>query len=53
MNMNKIIEYHYDKEADVMYLSIDKPQPAFTMKIAEDFSTTLSGIKTSRRHYHH
>jgi len=39
--MNKKLEYHYDKDADVMYLSIDKPQPAFTMKIAEDFILRL------------
>jgi len=39
--MSKKIEYNYDKEADVMYLSLGRPQSAFTLKIAEDFILRL------------
>ena len=35
--MRKEVKFHYDREADVLYLSIGKPQKAKTVEIGEDF----------------
>ncbi len=35
-NLEKPLRLNYDKEADVLYASIDKPQPAISIEIEED-----------------
>ena len=35
--MRNEVQFHYDHEADVLYLSIGKPQRAKTIEIGEDF----------------
>ena len=39
--MRKEVQFHYDREADVLYLSIGKPQKAKTIEISEDFVLRL------------
>ena len=39
--MRKEVQFHYDSEADVLYLSIGKPQKAKTIEIGEDFVLRL------------
>ena len=39
--MRKDVQFHYDGEADVLYLSIGKPQKAKTIEIGEDFILRL------------
>ena len=39
--MRKDVEFHYDREADVLYLSLGKPQNAKTTGIGEDFVLRL------------
>ena len=39
--MRKDVQFHYDREADVLYLSIGKPQKAETIEIGEDFVLRL------------
>ena len=39
--MRKEVHFHYDREADVLYLSIGKPQKAKTLEIGEDFVLRL------------
>jgi uncharacterized protein YuzE len=39
--MRKEVQFHYDREADVLYLSIGKPQKAKTIEIGEDFVLRL------------
>jgi uncharacterized protein YuzE len=39
--MRKEVQFHYDREADVLYLSIGKPQKAKTIEVGEDFVLRL------------
>ena len=39
--MRQKVQFHYDREADVLYLSIGKPQKAKTIEIGEDFVLRL------------
>ena len=39
--MRKEVQFHYDREADVLYLSVGKPQKSKTMEIGEDFVLRL------------
>ena len=39
--MRKEIQFHYDREADVLYLSIGKPQRAKTVEMGDDFILRL------------
>ncbi len=39
--MRKEVQFHYDREADVLYLSVGKPQRAKTMEMGEDFVLRL------------
>jgi len=39
--MRKEVQFHYDREADVLYLSVGKPQKAKTIEIGEDFVLRL------------
>ena len=39
--MQNKIQFHYDREADVLYLSVGKPQRAKTVEIGEDFVLRL------------
>ncbi|HEY7320821.1 MAG TPA: DUF2283 domain-containing protein [Candidatus Binatia bacterium] len=39
--MRNNVQFHYDREADVLYLSIGKPQKAKTIEIGEDFVLRL------------
>jgi uncharacterized protein YuzE len=39
--MQKEVQFHYDREADVLYLSVGKPQRAKTIEIGEDFVLRL------------
>ena len=39
--MGKDVQFHYDREADVLYLSIGKPQKAKTVETGEDFVLRL------------
>lgn len=39
--MRKEVQFHYDREADVLYLSLGKPQRAKTVELAEDFVLRL------------
>jgi uncharacterized protein YuzE len=35
--MRKEVQFHYDSEADVLYLSVGKSQKAKTIEVGEDF----------------
>lgn len=35
------VQFHYDREADVLYLSVGRPQRAKTVEMAEDFILRL------------
>ena len=39
--MRKKVQFHYDREADVLYLSVGKPQRAKTVEMGEDFVLRL------------
>ena len=39
--MRKEIQFHYDREADVLYLSVGKPQKAKTVEMGDDFILRL------------
>jgi uncharacterized protein YuzE len=39
--MRKEVQFHYDRDADVLYLSVGKPQRAKTVEMADDFILTL------------
>ncbi len=39
--MRKEVHFHYDREADTLYLSVGKPQRAKTIEIGEDFIVRL------------
>jgi uncharacterized protein YuzE len=39
--MRNEVQFHYDREADVLYLSVGKPQRAKTIEIGEDFVLRL------------
>jgi uncharacterized protein YuzE len=39
--MRKEVQFHYDREADVLYLSVGKPQKAKMIEIGEDFVLRL------------
>ncbi len=39
--MRKEVQFHYDREADVLYLSLGKAQKAKTIEIGEDFVLRL------------
>lgn len=39
--MRKEVQFHYDREADVLYLSVGKPQRAKTIEMGEDFILRL------------
>ena len=39
--MRKEVEFHYDREADVLYLSVGRPQRAKTVEMGEDFILRL------------
>jgi len=39
--MRKDVQFHYDRDADVLYLSVNKPQKAKTIEIGEDFVLRL------------
>ena len=39
--MRKDVRFHHDREADVLYLSIGKPQKAKTVETGEDFVLRL------------
>ena len=39
--MRKDVQFHYDREADVLYLSVGKPQRAKTIEMGEDFVLRL------------
>ena len=39
--MRKEAQFHYDREADVLYLSVGKPQKAKTVETGEDFILRL------------
>jgi hypothetical protein len=36
INLGKPVRLNYDEEADVLYASIDKPQPAVSVEIERD-----------------
>ena len=40
--MQNKIQFHYDREADVLYLSVGKPQRAKTVEMGEDFVLRLN-----------
>jgi uncharacterized protein YuzE len=40
--MRKEVQFHYDREADVLYLSVGKPQKAKTIEVGEDFVLRLN-----------
>ena len=40
--MRNEVQFHYDREADVLYLSVGKPQKAKTIEIGEDFVLRLN-----------
>ena len=39
--MRKIVQFHYDREADVLYLSVGKPQRAKAIEMGDDFVLRL------------
>lgn len=39
--MRKEFRFHYDREADVLYLSVGRPQRAKTIEMSEDFILRL------------
>ena len=39
--MRKEVQFHYDREADVLYLSVGRPQRAKTVEMGEDFILRL------------
>ena len=39
--MRKEVQFHYDREADVLYLSVGKSQRAKTIEMGEDFVLRL------------
>lgn len=39
--MQKTVQFHFDREADVLYLSVGKPQKAKTVEAGEDFVLRL------------
>ncbi len=39
--MRREVHFHYDREADVLYLSVGKPQRAKTLEMGEDFILRL------------
>jgi uncharacterized protein YuzE len=39
--MRNEVQFHYDREADVLYLSVGKPQKAKTIEIGEDLVLRL------------
>lgn len=39
--MRREVQFHYDREADVLYLSVGKPQRAKTVEMGEDFILRL------------
>ena len=39
--MRNEVQFHYDREADVLYLSVGKPQRAKTVEMGEDFILRL------------
>jgi uncharacterized protein YuzE len=39
--MRKEVQFHYDREADVLYLSLGKPPKAKTVETGEDFILRL------------
>ena len=39
--MRKEVQFHYDREADVLYLSIGRPQRAKTIEMGDDFILRL------------
>ena len=39
--MRKEIQFHYDREVDVLYLSVGEPQRAKTVEVEEDFILRL------------
>jgi len=39
--MRNEVQFHYDREADVLYLSVGKPQRAKTVEMGEDFVLRL------------
>lgn len=39
--MQKEVQFHYDRETDVLYLSVGKPQRAKTVEMGEDFILRL------------
>lgn len=39
--MRKEVQFHYDREADVLYLSVGRPQKAKTIETGEDFVLRL------------
>jgi len=45
--MPKEVQFHYDREADVLYLSVGRPQRAKTVEIGGDFILRLHP-KTTR-----
>ena len=40
--MRKEVQFHYDREADVLYLSVGRPQKAKTIETGEDFVLRLN-----------
>ena len=45
--IRKEVQFHYDREADVLYLSVGRPQRAKTIEMGEDFILRLHP-KTAR-----
>ena len=39
--MRKEVQFHYDREADVLYLSVGRPQRAKTVEMGDDFILRL------------
>ena len=39
--MRKEVQFHYDREADVLYLSLGRPQRAKTVEMGQDFILRL------------
>jgi uncharacterized protein YuzE len=39
--MPKEVRFHFDREADVLYLSVGKPQKAKSIEVGEDFVLRL------------
>ena len=39
--MRNEVQFHYDREADVLYLSVGRPQKAKTIETGEDFVLRL------------